>query len=62
MQAAVGVSQLDKLDGFIARRRHNAELLTKLLERLPWLVLPRELPGGSNSWFGYPIRVMPMRP
>jgi len=62
MQAAVGVSQLDKLDGFIARRRHNAELLTKLLERLPWLVLPRELRGGSNSWFGYPVRVTPDAP
>ncbi len=62
MQAAVGVSQLDKLDGFIARRRHNAALLTKLLEGVPWLVLPRELPGGNNSWFGYAIRVKPDAP
>ncbi len=57
MQAAVGVAQLGKLDGFIASRRHNAELLTSLLGHIPWLELPRELPGGSCSWFGYPMRV-----
>jgi len=62
MQAAVGVAQLEKLDAFIARRRHNAELLTGLLSKVPWLVLPRELPGGSSSWFGYPIRVAPDAP
>ncbi len=62
MQAAVGVSQLEKLDEFIERRRHNAALLTSLLERLPWLQLPRELPGASCSWFGYPIRVLPDAP
>jgi CDP-6-deoxy-D-xylo-4-hexulose-3-dehydrase len=57
MQAAVGVSQLEKLDGFIERRRHNADLLSSLLEDVPWLILPRELPFGKSSWFGYPIRV-----
>ncbi len=62
MQAAVGVSQLAKLDRFIERRRHNAAQLTSLLEHLPWLTLPRELPKGSCSWFGYPIRVMPEAP
>lgn len=62
MQAAVGVAQLQKLDGFIARRRHNAETLAALLADIPWLVLPRELPGGLNSWFGFPIRVTPDAP
>jgi len=62
MQAAVGVSQLQKLDGFIDRRRHNAELLTKLLAGVPWLELPRESAGGRSSWFGYPIRVLPDAP
>jgi CDP-6-deoxy-D-xylo-4-hexulose-3-dehydrase len=57
MQAAIGVSQLEKLDGFIERRRHNAELLSSLLESVSWLTIPRELPGGQSSWFGYPIRV-----
>jgi CDP-6-deoxy-D-xylo-4-hexulose-3-dehydrase len=62
MQAAVGVSQLAKLDGFIAKRRRNAELLGSLLAEVPWLVLPRELPRGRSSWFGFPIRVTPDAP
>jgi CDP-6-deoxy-D-xylo-4-hexulose-3-dehydrase len=57
MQAAVGCAQLEKLDGFIAARRYNAERLSALLADVPWLVLPRELPGGASSWFGYPIRL-----
>ncbi len=57
MQAAVGVAQLEKLDGFIARRRRNAEMLASLLADISWLVLPRELDGGRSSWFGFPIRV-----
>ncbi len=62
MQAAVGVSQLAKLDGFIAKRRRNAELLGSLLADVPWLVLPRELPRGRSSWFGFPIRLTPDAP
>jgi CDP-6-deoxy-D-xylo-4-hexulose-3-dehydrase len=62
MQAAVGVSQLAKLDGFIAKRRKNAELLGALLEGIPWLVLPRELPNGRCSWFGFAIRLTPDAP
>jgi CDP-6-deoxy-D-xylo-4-hexulose-3-dehydrase len=62
MQAAVGVSQLAKLDGFIAKRRKNAELLGSLLAEIPWLVLPQELPRGRSSWFGFPIRLTPDAP
>ena len=57
MQAAVGVSQLEKLDGFIERRRANANALTQALSSIPWVVLPSTNAGGSNSWFGYPIRL-----
>jgi CDP-6-deoxy-D-xylo-4-hexulose-3-dehydrase len=62
MQAAVGVAQLEKLEGFIEARRRNAQLLTELLQDVPWLALPGELPGGRCSWFGYPIRVLPGAP
>ena len=62
MQAAVGVSQLAKLDGFIAKRRKNAELLGTLLADIPWIVLPGELPKGRSSWFGFPIRLTPDAP
>jgi CDP-6-deoxy-D-xylo-4-hexulose-3-dehydrase len=62
MQAAVGVAQLEKLDGFIEARKRNAKLLRDLLADVPWLALPGELPGGASSWFGYPIRVLPGAP
>jgi CDP-6-deoxy-D-xylo-4-hexulose-3-dehydrase len=62
MQAAVGVAQLEKLDGFIETRRRNAQQLHELLADVPWLALPGELPGARSSWFGFPIRVLPVAP
>jgi CDP-6-deoxy-D-xylo-4-hexulose-3-dehydrase len=62
MQAAVGVAQLEKLDGFIEARRRNAVRLAARLADVPWLALPEELPGGRSSWFGYPLRVLPGAP
>ena len=62
MQAAVGVAQLEKLDGFIAARRRNAARLRSRLEGAPWLALPKEHAGASCSWFGFPIRVLPGAP
>jgi CDP-4-dehydro-6-deoxyglucose reductase, E1 len=62
MQAAVGVAQLEKVDGFIAARRHNALRLAERLAGVAWLALPEEPDGGSSSWFGYPVRVLPGAP
>ncbi|MEA2786821.1 MAG: CDP-4-dehydro-6-deoxyglucose reductase [Candidatus Eremiobacteraeota bacterium] len=62
MQAAVGVAQLEKVDGFIAARRRNALRLSERLAGVSWLALPADPPGGSSSWFGYPIRVLPGAP
>jgi CDP-6-deoxy-D-xylo-4-hexulose-3-dehydrase len=56
MQAALGLSQLEKVDGFHARRRANAARLRAALEPLAdRLVLPRALPDADPSWFGFPI-------
>jgi CDP-6-deoxy-D-xylo-4-hexulose-3-dehydrase len=56
MQAAVGVAQLDRLDGFIAARRRNFDTLTELLKPLEdVLILPEATPNSEPSWFGYPI-------
>jgi CDP-6-deoxy-D-xylo-4-hexulose-3-dehydrase len=58
MQAAVGVAQLAKLDGFIARRRANFQKLRDGLRGLEEiLVLPEATPGSEPSWFGFPIAV-----
>ena len=57
-QAALGCSQIDKLDGFLAIRRRNAELLTeKLSDLTDYLILPKINKGVKSSWFGYLISV-----
>lgn len=60
MQAAVGLSQLAKLDHFVARRRENfigleQRLRAKGLQE--FFHLPRPTPGTDPSWFGYLLTV-----
>lgn len=55
LQAAVGVAQLDKLDGFIARRRRNWDHLRAALADVPHLVLPEPTPHSEPSWFGFVV-------
>jgi CDP-6-deoxy-D-xylo-4-hexulose-3-dehydrase len=63
MQAAVGVAQLDKLDGFIAARRANFDALRKGLKaHEEFLILPEATPGSEPSWFGFPLSVRPGAP
>ncbi|AGA28155.1 lipopolysaccharide biosynthesis protein RfbH [Singulisphaera acidiphila] len=63
MQAAVGVAQLAKLDGFVAARRDNFRRLRNGLTGLEeFLVLPEATPGSDPSWFGFPLAVRPGAP
>jgi CDP-6-deoxy-D-xylo-4-hexulose-3-dehydrase len=63
MQAAVGVAQLAKLDGFIQARKHNFQALREGLRDLEELfILPEATPGSDPSWFGFPIAVRPEAP
>jgi CDP-6-deoxy-D-xylo-4-hexulose-3-dehydrase len=58
MQAAVGVAQLDRLDGFIeARKRNFHKLYEGLRKHEDKLILPRLDPRSDPSWFGLPITV-----
>ena len=58
MQAAIGLAQLDKLEGFTARRRANWSRLRESLAGLQdRLALPEATEGSEPSWFGFLMRV-----
>lgn len=56
IQAALGVSQMQRLDEFVSRRRLLAERYNKLLQDLA-LVLPWQHPDTESSWHLYVIRL-----
>ncbi len=58
MQAAVGLSQLDRVEDFIAARRRNFALLTEGLTPFEdAFILPKATPNSDPSWFGFPLTV-----
>ncbi len=63
MQAALGVSQIEKLPHFIERRKENFAYLKKALKPLEeFLILPVATEHSDPSWFGFPIGVKPDAP
>ncbi|MGQ4717414.1 lipopolysaccharide biosynthesis protein RfbH [Streptomyces anulatus] len=62
IQAALGLTQLTKLDRFIDARRRNWRRLREGLDGVPHLVLPEPTPGSDPSWFGFVITVDPEAP
>jgi CDP-4-dehydro-6-deoxyglucose reductase, E1 len=60
MQAAVGLTQLHKLPGFVEARHRNFHTLYDGLRDLEeFFVLPQATPLATPSWFGFPIAVRP---
>ena len=57
MCAAVGLVQLKKLDGFIKRRRENAELLTKGIKKITGLTPPYVKDDVRHVFYQYAVRV-----
>jgi len=58
MQAAIGCSQLKKLDLFIEKRKNNFLLLNEKLKKFrAYLLLPKPNEKTDPSWFGFPIAV-----
>ena len=57
VQAAIGNVQLQKLPSFVAKRRQNAQQLTKILEKSSRLILPWESKDRQHSWYLYTARL-----
>ncbi len=58
IEAAIGIVQLEKLPGFVAKRRANAKQLTSILKKSDRLQLPKEPEGGLHSWYLYTVRLI----
>jgi CDP-6-deoxy-D-xylo-4-hexulose-3-dehydrase len=60
IQAAVGCAQLDKLEGFIARRKQNYRRLMDILKAYEGrLILPSATEHSDPSWFAFAVTVQP---
>ncbi len=57
MAAALGRSQLKKLDGLNQKRIKNAGLLNRGLEKLDWLILPSVPRGYKHIFHQYTVRL-----
>lgn len=55
IQAALGSSQLAKVDEFIEKRRENFSFLRNQLGLIKELEFCEPTPGSNPSWFGFPI-------
>jgi dTDP-4-amino-4,6-dideoxygalactose transaminase len=58
MQAALGTSQLKRINTFIERRRYLVDRYNKLLAGLP-IILPHQKATGKSAWHLYVIQVTP---
>ncbi|MFB6889254.1 lipopolysaccharide biosynthesis protein RfbH [Kitasatospora sp. NPDC056327] len=62
IQAALGLTQLARLDDFVEARRRNWRRLREGLDGVPGLLLPEPTPRSEPSWFGFAITVRPDAP
>ncbi|MEV0844886.1 lipopolysaccharide biosynthesis protein RfbH [Streptomyces sp. NPDC049954] len=62
IQAALGLTQLGKLDSFIEARKRNWRRLREGLDGVPGLLLPEATERSEPSWFGFVLTVDPEAP
>lgn len=56
LQAALGISQVDRLDDFVAKRQELADRYDRLLQPLP-ITIPQKMPDSSSSRHLYVVRL-----
>ena len=60
LQAACGLAQMDRLDGFVQARKDNfAYLKNRLASCEEFLILPEATPNSDPSWFGFLMTIRP---
>ena len=60
MQAACGLAQMDKLEGFIQSRKDNFKYLYERLQSCQdFLILPEATENSDPSWFGFLMTIKP---
>jgi CDP-6-deoxy-D-xylo-4-hexulose-3-dehydrase len=62
MQAALGISQLVKVEEFIQKRKNNFEYLKKHLGGVEGLNIAEATVKSDPSWFGFPITLAQSHP
>jgi CDP-6-deoxy-D-xylo-4-hexulose-3-dehydrase len=60
MQAACGLAQLDRAEGFVQARKDNFIYLKDRLKSCEeFLILPEATENSDPSWFGFPVTLKP---
>jgi CDP-6-deoxy-D-xylo-4-hexulose-3-dehydrase len=62
VQAALGLTQLAKVELFIQKRKDNYDYLNKNLSNIEGLSIAQATPNSDPSWFGCPITLSPKHP
>jgi CDP-6-deoxy-D-xylo-4-hexulose-3-dehydrase len=62
MQAALGLSQMSKLNLFVSQRKANYEYLREQLKDIEGINIVRATTNSDPSWFGFPITLDPSHP
>ncbi|WP_102692917.1 UDP-4-amino-4,6-dideoxy-N-acetyl-beta-L-altrosamine transaminase [Rummeliibacillus pycnus] len=57
IQAALGISQMKKIDSFIERRRELAAKYTELLQDIPYIKAPKQLENTESGWHLYSVQL-----
>ncbi|MGG3887907.1 UDP-4-amino-4,6-dideoxy-N-acetyl-beta-L-altrosamine transaminase [Metabacillus fastidiosus] len=57
LQAALGVSQLAKIDRFLERRREIATMYNEAFARISGIILPKQLDRTESGWHLYMIQL-----